>query len=158
MELKKVDLSNVWDILTLKVAEDQKEFVAPNDLSIIEAYATAASGYDALPFGIYEEGVPVGFVLFGYDMEDEDSPPVAKGNYCIWRFMIDKVHQHKGLGRRALALCVAYVKTFPCGPAECCWLSYEPENERARALYRQAGFAENGQWCGGEMVAALELR
>ncbi len=101
MELKKVDLTNLWELLDLKVQPEQKEFVAPNDISILEAYAATASGYIALPFGIYEEGVPVGFVMFGFGPAgDEEEPPVSEGNYCLWRFMIDRAHQGKGLGKK----------------------------------------------------------
>lgn len=158
MELRKVDLSNLWEILDLKVLPDQAEFVAPNDVSILEAYATTASGYIALPFGIYENGAPVGFVMFGYGPAgDVEEPPVAEGNYCLWRFMIDKAYQHKGLGRKALALCIEYLRSFPCGKADCCWLSYEPENRRAKAMYEKAGFVENGQMCGEEIVSVLNL-
>lgn len=158
MELRKVDLSNLWEILDLKVFPDQAEFVAPNDVSILEAYATTASGYIALPFGIYENGAPVGFVMFGYGPAgDAEEPPVAEGNYCLWRFMIDKAYQHKGLGRKALSLCIEYLRSFPCGKADCCWLSYEPENRRAKAMYEKAGFVENGQMCGEEIVSVLNL-
>ena len=61
MKLEKVNGTNVWDILNLKVAESQKEYVASNDISIIEAYtAITGNGY-AFPFGIYDDDTPVGF-------------------------------------------------------------------------------------------------
>lgn len=159
MELRKVDLTNLWEILDLKVEPDQTKFVASNKVSILEAYATTASGYIALPFGIYEDGVPVGFVMFGYDgAGDPEDPPVAKGNYCLWRFMIDKAYQNEGLGKQALALCLDYLRSFPCGEAEYCWLSYVPGNQRAESLYEKAGFRENGQLCGDEIVSVLKLK
>lgn len=43
LRLEEVNGKNVWDILKLTVAENQKTFVAGNDISIIEAY-TAMSG------------------------------------------------------------------------------------------------------------------
>lgn len=49
--------------------------------------------------------------------------------------MIDESHQKKGYGREAIRLALEFIKTFPCGKAEYCWLSYEPENEVARRLY-----------------------
>ncbi len=156
--LRKVDLSNIQAVLELSVGEAQKGFVADNTASILEAYATQASGYTALPFGIYEEETPVGFVMFGYDtLDDEDEPEVAVKNYCIWRFMIDRRYQGRGLGKAALAVSLDYLRTMPCSEAAQCWLSYEPENTAARALYRAAGFRENGEVCGGEIVAVREL-
>ncbi len=158
MELRKIDKTNLWEILDLSVKEEQTDFVDTNTQSILEAYAAVASGDVALPFGIYHDGRPVGFVMFGYGQTgDPQEPRVAAGNYCIWRFMIGRSCQRQGLGRRALALSLEYLRTFPCGRADCCWLSYEPDNQGARALYRSAGFAENGERCGEEIVAVKRL-
>lgn len=158
MELRKVDASNLWKLVKLSVREEQRNFVATNTESILEAYVTVTSGGVALPFGIYEGEEPVGFVMFGYgSLGDEDEPAVAEGNYCLWRLMIDQRFQGRGLGKRALQLCLDYLRTFPCGGAGWCWLSYEPENTGARALYHGAGFRENGEMCGDEIVAVLKL-
>lgn len=159
MELKKVDMNNIWEITKLSVFDEQKDFVATNTQSILEAYVTIVAGYTALPFGIYENEKPIGFVMFGFDNDgDEESPAVSNGNYSIWRFMIDKEHQHKGFGRKALNMALDYLRSEkPCGAAEKCWLSYEPENEVARALYLSCGFTENGEMCGEEVVAEIKL-
>lgn len=50
-----------------------------------------------------------------------------------------------------------FIKTFPCGKAEYCWLSYEPENEVACRLYCSFGFSETGEIDGEELIAKLEL-
>ena len=158
MELVQIDRRNVWQIVKLQVSEEQADFVAPNSYSIIEAFATRASGYVALPFGLYENGVPVGFVMLGYgSIGDEDEPQLADGNYCIWRFMIDRQQQGKGLGKKAMRAVMDYIATLPCGKAEYCWLSYEPENKAAQALYRQFGVVENGEYDGDEVVAVRRL-
>lgn len=158
IELRKVDNENVWKILKLSVAEDQKNYVASNTESIIEAYTTITSGGVALPFGIYNDDCLIGFVMFGYGSNgDEGEPLIAKNNYCIWRFMIDKNFQQQGLGRKALTASLDYLKTMPCGKAEYCWLSYEPDNTVAKKLYSSAGFSENGERCGGEIVSVLKL-
>ena len=39
-----------------------------------------------------------------------------------------------------------------------CWLSYEPENERAKALYAAFGFRETGEFDGDEAIAVLKLQ
>lgn len=159
IKLEKVNGKNVWDILKLSVAEEQKNFVAGNDISIIEAYtAITGNGY-AFPFGIYEEDTPVGFLMIGFDTDDywDDAPSVAKGNYNLWRLMIDKNHQNKGYGTEAVRLALEFIRTFPCGRAEYCWLSYEPENEAAGRLYRSFGFTETGETDGEELIAVLRL-
>ena len=58
--------------------------------------------------------------------------------------MIDKIYQGKGFGKDAVKLALDFIGTLPCGAAEYCWLSYEPENEVARNLYGSFGFAETG--------------
>ena len=159
LRLEQVNGKNVWDILKLTVEEDQKNFVANNDISIIEAYtAITANGY-AFPFGIYENETPVGFLMIGFDIDDywDDAPSIAKGNYNLWRLMIDKAYQRRGYGKEAVQLALDFIKSFPCGKAEYCWLSYEPENEAARQLYRSFGFSETGDTDGEELIAVLRL-
>ena len=41
VRLEKISGKNVWDALRLSVKEDQREFVASNDVSIIEAFNNA---------------------------------------------------------------------------------------------------------------------
>lgn len=156
IELKKIDLDNLHQITALSVREDQTSFVASNACSIMEAFATRESGYAALPFGLYADGVPVGFAMFGYGFMEGD-PEVARDNYVLVRFMIDWHFQGRGLGKAALEACLRYLRTYPCGRAEKVWLSYEKENTVAKALYHAAGFCENGEMCGDEIVAVREL-
>ena len=159
LRLEKVNGNNVWDILKLTVSESQKTYVAANAISIIEAYtAITGNGY-AFPFGIYDSKKPVGFLMIGFGVDDywTDAPEIAKGNYNLWRLMIDKSYQNRGFGREAVQLALDFIKTFPCGEAEYCWLSYEPENEVARQLYRSYGFKETGDMDGEELIATLKL-
>ena len=159
LRLEKITGKNVWSILKLRVSEDQESFVAPNDISIIEAYtAITGNGY-AFPFGIYEGETPVGFLMIGFDADDcwEDAPSIARGNYNLWRLMIDKNYQNKGYGKEAVRLALEFIKTFPCGKADFCWLSYEPENAIASRLYHSFGFVETGEMDGDEIIAVLKL-
>ena len=159
LRLEQVNGKNVWDILKLTVKEDQKNFVANNDISIIEAYTAITANGFAFPFGIYENETPVGFLMIGFDIDDywDDAPSIAKGNYNLWRLMIDKAYQRRGFGKEAVQLALDFIKSFPCGEAEYCWLSYEPENEVARQLYHSFGFSETGEVDGEELVAVLRL-
>ncbi len=158
MNLKKITEDNIWDIVKLSVNDTQKNFVASNTESILEAYVTITNNGVALPFGLYEEDLLVGFVMLGYGTTgDESEPSVATGNYCLWRFMIDKNYQGQGLGKKAMEAILAYIKEWPCGEAEYCWLSYEPENLLAKHLYQSFGFCENGEKCGEEVVSVCKL-
>lgn len=158
IHLQKVNAKNIWELMALEVNENQRSFVAANTVSILEAYCAITAGGVAMPYGIYDGDTPVGFLMIGYgDADWENAPKIAEGNYSLWRFMIDKRYQGKDYGKAAMAAVLALIRTFPCGEAECCWLSYEPENTAARTLYHAFGFRENGETDGEEIVAVLRL-
>ncbi len=159
VRLEKVNGKNIWDILRLKVEDYQKDFVASNDTSIIEAYVSITGNGYVFPFGIFDDDILVGFLMVGYGVDDywEDAPEIAEGSYNLWRLMIDKNYQHKGYGRKAVELALDFIRTFPCGKADYCWLSYEPQNTVAKKLYSSFGFCETGDMDGDELIAVLRL-
>ena len=159
LELKKINRNNVADILNLEVFDNQKSFVATNNSSIIEAYIAITENNHVFTFGIYKHDTPVGFLMIGFDVnsDDEGAPKIAKGNYNIWRLMIDKDFQGRGFGKKTMDLALEFINTFPCGTAKYCWLSYESDNDVARQLYKSVGFVETDEKDGEEIVAILEL-
>ena len=162
VRLEKVTLKNYDALIDLAVNDSQKTFVASNIYSLAEAYATTSDGKVAIPFGIYDGETPVGFLMIGYDMRegwDREVPDFAKNSYLVWRFMIDKQYQNRGYGRIAFQLALDYIRSLPYGRADCCWLSYEPENEVAKKLYASFGFVERPEYYveGDEMPATLDL-
>ena len=150
---------NAPAITALQVSPAQRTFVAPNSRSLEEAEACNRAGGFALPLGIYDGDIPVGFVMLGFGVDDdwENPPAIAHGNYNLWRLMIDQSHQGKGYGRQAMQLALDYIRTYPCGPAQYCWLSYEPENLVAKRLYESFGFAETGEMDENEIISLLKL-
>ena len=159
VSLQHINGRNVWDILKLRVSEDQQGFVAGNDISLIEAYIAKIENGQIFSFGIYKDDVPVGFLMigFGTDSSWDNAPAIAQNNYDIRRLMIDTKYQGRGYGKEALNLALEFIRTFPCGKAEYCWLSYEPENKVAQNLYRSYGFVETGEKDGEELITVLKL-
>ena len=159
LELKKINRNNIGEILKLEVFDNQKSFVATNNSSIIEAYIAITENNHVFTFGIYNNDTPIGFLMIGYDVNsnDEGAPRIAKGNYNIWRLMIDKKFQGRRFGKKAMNLAVEFINTFPCGTAKYCWLSYESDNNVARQLYKSVGFVETDEKDGEEIVAILKL-
>ena len=158
IHLEKITYDNFDDVFDLEVNEDQEDFVASNIYSIAEAYVTLTAGGYAFPFAIYHDEDLVGFIMMGYgENADQDGVSVEKDNYQIWRFMIDKKCQGRGYGREAMKLALDFIRTWPCGKAELCWISYEPENVVAKELYQSFGFVETGEMDGDEVVAVLKL-
>ncbi len=158
ISLEKLTWDTVDDVLKLKVSKEQKEFVAPNRDSIIDAYfALTEESIPVFTFGIYLGKKPVGFLMIGYDVPwAEQYYGLPRGYYYIWRFMIDKRYQGNGYGKEALKLAIDFIKTSPSGKAEYCWLSYEPENEVARNLYLSFGFEEKKElWKEDQEIPAV---
>lgn len=159
LRLEAITEQNADSICRLSVKDAQRDFVAGNSTSLTEVNTAISGGGHAFPFGIYDEDLPVGFLMIGYgtDAHWEDPPAIALNNYNLWRLMIDARYQGNGYGKQALQLALAFIRQWPCGKAEYCWLSYHPENSTARKLYHSFGFYETDQKDGDEIIAALKL-
>ena len=160
IHLEKITWDNYEKLCKLRVKKEQDDYVARNNESLIHAYVAISEGQTRpFPFGIYLGKKPVGFVMIGYNGYEDGDPEFMKNTYFIWRMMIDKKYQGNGYGRQAFQLALDFVRTFPCGPSDLCWLSYEPENEVAKKLYASFGFTEVPEAYeeGEEMPAILKL-
>lgn len=157
ISLRKITLDNRRAIFNLEVTEDQRRYVASNLSSVASCYVLATNGGQPFPFAIYKDDQPIGFVMLTYGITSYDLPSVADGNYCILRLMIDKQYQNRGYGREAMARILAFIRTFPAGPAQYCWIPYSPDNVVAKKLYESFGFRENGEICNDESITVLRL-
>lgn len=156
--LKEITNKNIWKVCALEPFDEQKDFVAENIQSLAEAYATRNEGNNALPLAVYQDDDLIGFVMIGKGtVGNEEESDLIKENYCLWRLMIDRKFQGKGYGKQTMDAVMALIRTFPFGQAQKVWLSYEPENTRAKEIYNKYGFVENGEMCGNEIVAVYDL-
>lgn len=143
VSLREITKETVNSILNLSVTKAQEQFVASNAVSIAQAHFSADAWFRA----IYADETPVGFLMLS------DQPD--KGEYFLWRFMIDAQHQGKGYGRRALELLIEHVKTRP--NAKELFLSHVPGPGSPEGFYRQSGFEHTGEQAGEELVMKLTL-
>jgi CubicO group peptidase (beta-lactamase class C family)/RimJ/RimL family protein N-acetyltransferase len=153
MEIKLIPVAddNREAVLALSVREDQP-FVATNEVSLRQAdEANEELPGVARPFGIYADGKLVGFCMFAFDPEAEE----PDDRYWLWRFMIDKAEQGKGLGQAAMKEIMKYFKD---NGADRLYLSTEPENELGLHVYRKLGFRDTGIISGGETVLMRMLK
>ena len=161
VHLEELDKYNVWDIMELSVKKEQEGFLASNVWSLVHAYVGNKTNGAVYPFGIYDDDTPVGFLMIAFDYgevcDDKDAPEISKDNYFLWRLMIDEDYQGKGYGREAVKLGLDYIKTFPHGKAEYCWICYDRENTVARKLYRSFGFEEIKEYEDGNIDAILKI-
>ena len=122
--------------------------VAPNAVSIAEA-----SFYDEAWFrAIYDGEAPVGFVML-YDPTLAEKP--EEPDFFLWRLMIDKAHQRKGLGHAAVRLLIDHVRTRP--GAKKLLVSHMSKADALARFYSAFGFVYTGAEEDGEKVMALGL-
>lgn len=143
VSLRAVTGETVRAICNLKVTEVQNRFVAPNAVSIAQAYFEPKAWFRA----VYAGEAPVGFVML-YD--DADEP-----EYFLWRFMIDQRYQKLGFGRQALLQLIEYVKTRP--GARVLYTSCVPEEGGPEPFYASLGFVRNGKMADSEVGMELKL-
>lgn len=144
VSLREITKETVNSVLNLSVTKEQEQFVASNAVSIAEAYFSTAAWFRA----IYADETPVGFLMLS------DQPD--KGEYFLWRFMVDAQHQGKGYGRRALELLIEHVKTRP--NAKELFLSHVPGPGSPEGFYHRLGFEHTGEQAGEELVMKLTLQ
>ncbi len=131
VELRKITEDNYEEILALQVSEHQKGFVSAVAYSLAQAWVYRET---AFPFAIYENKVPVGFVMLGYYK--------PKNQYTLWKLLIDKRYQNNGYGKEALQLAIRYlVETFEANEI---FTGVALGNTIAKHLYKSIGFVETG--------------
>ena len=131
IELRPVDRNNIEDVLALKVHEYQKTFVSTVAESLAQAYVYHDNAY---PFAVYNDDEIVGFIMMGYYE--------VKHYYTLWKFLIDKEHQHKSYGRQALTLGINYLKDR--FDIDSVYTGVAPDNSVAKHFYRSFGFEFTG--------------
>lgn len=144
VELKEITKDNYEDVIKLKVAENQEDYVSTNIYSLAQAYIYNKT---AFPFAIYSDDILVGFIMLGYYE--------IKNQYTLWKFMIDKNHQNKGYGKKALELAINYlINTFSI---KAVFTGVAVQNTIAKMLYASLGFKETGESDDFQLEMKLEI-
>ena len=121
--LKDITIENYFDVLNLEVHPNQRNFIASNSISLAEAYVYDKNGDFIAPLAVYDKEVLVGFVMIAYDQKIG----ISKGNYLLFRFMIDKRFQGLGYFKPTMDAVIDFVRIEPAGKATIFGVSYEPE-------------------------------
>jgi diamine N-acetyltransferase len=146
IQLRAVTRQNFDDITDLRLLDHQRDYIASNSYSIAQA-----SFYPEMQArAIYAGEELVGFLMY-VDLKLEGQP----GEFGVWRLMVDLLHQGRGYGRQALQAALAEIRAR--GGVRKIWISYQPDNTRAKDLYASMGFVETDLDEDGEMNAVLEL-
>ena len=131
VHLQPVTKENLDEVLSLKIYDSQAGFVSSTAESLSQAYVYRET---AFPFAVYSDQEVVGFIMMGFYE--------AKNYYTLWKLLIDRDHQHKGFGRKALELGIAFLKD--CFDAREIYTGVIPGNINAKKLYESVGFRETG--------------
>ncbi len=143
ISLREINADTVRAICALEPREDQRQFVAPNALSLAEASYSDAAWVRAL----YADETPVGFVMLS------DNP--VKPQYYIWRFMLDARYQRLGFGAQAIRLLIEHVRGRP-GAKEL-ELSVVQGPGGPQPFYEGLGFRLTGEFLDEEAMMTLSF-
>jgi diamine N-acetyltransferase len=139
VKLVELNAENWYDCCELEVSTEQAEYIESNAISI------AQSKFEPTlkPYAIYFEEKVVGFLMYNSVQEELDG-------YWVYRIMVDKEFQGKGVGKTATKLMISEMATLP--DAKKIVVGYHPENLGAHNLYASLGFVDNGDRFGKEMA------
>lgn len=132
IELREITQNNFEKIVNLKVTDEQSAFVSTVAYSLAQAWLYK---YTAFPFAIYDDDIPVGFVMLGYYEE--------RNQYTLWKLLIDQRYQNNGYGKQTLALAVNFLSAN--FNAEEVYVGVSVNNEIAKHLYMSFGFKPTGR-------------
>ncbi|MEG0473132.1 MAG: GNAT family N-acetyltransferase [Solibacillus sp.] len=145
-DVKIVELSgeNWYQCCNLEVSKDQIDYIEPNGISI------AQSKFESTlkPYAIFFEEKVVGFLMYNSVQEELDG-------YWVYRIMVDKEFQGKGIGKAATKLMISEIAKLP--NAKKIVVGYHPENLGAHHLYSSLGFIDHGDRFGKEMAVIKNI-
>ena len=131
----------------LAVAPAQRRFVSSVRDSLLEA--AQEPGAQALTWAIYDDEIPVGFVMIADEVAGPDYIP-----QFLWKLLIDARYQRRGRGTAALDLIVDY---FRRRGASALTTSAGEREGSPIAFYERYGFERTGELHGNEVVLRLAI-
>jgi diamine N-acetyltransferase len=129
---------------SMQLSPEQERFVASNEESLHEWRRDP----ELKPMAIVAGGAVVGFVMYEESADDDGTI-----EFNIFRLMIDRPHQGRGYGRKAMQAVIARISTDP--RRHRITTCFVPENQDARRLYASLGFIEIELDDDGEIIAEL---
>lgn len=150
-DLELVELTGrAREFLLLEVSDNQRNNVATMAESYADALFPPQDGYENSTTwirGVTRGGVPAGFIMCS------DSPDGEKDPW-IWRLLVDREHQGRGVGTFAVEHAISRYRSLGCKQVITAWY---PGPTDASGFYKKLGFLETGEILDGEIVAALKL-
>ena len=151
VRLIEVHHANAGRTTRLRVHHSQERFVA----SVLESIADAAypepdeAGVPVVPWlrAVEADGEIVGFVMLAEATRTSPEP-------YLWRLLVDRAHQGRGIGRRIVEL---VVDRLAAEGHETLLVSWVPGPGSPDRFYVRLGFRATGELDGDEVVGRLRL-
>jgi RimJ/RimL family protein N-acetyltransferase len=150
VELREVTPENEREIYRLRTFKYQEQMVAPMAASFADALVPeVVDGAPIVPWyrGIYAGDDAVGFLMTAEVTRAHPAP-------YLWRLLVDRRHQGRGIGRAALALLCDRLRADGHRTLLTSWVDAKGG---PAPFYRTLGFAPTGRIIDGEIEARLEL-
>ena len=137
-------------VRALRTHHSQRAFVAP----MLDSFADAllpeiVDGAPVVPWlrAIEADGVIVGFAMLALTTPHHPEP-------FLWRLLIDRMHQRRGIASRALALIADECRAMGDATLLVSWVEGKGS---PRPFYLAHGFVPTGRIVDGETEARLQL-
>ena len=150
VRLVEIDHTNSRAVEKLRTHKSQERFVA----QVVQSYGDAhfpglENGHPVVPWlrAVEADGEFVGFVMVALSSEHHDEP-------YLWRLLVDRMHQRRGIGRRVLDLVVEDCRERGDTTLMVSWVDGKGS---PRPLYERYGFVPTGEIDDGEVVARLVI-
>lgn len=150
VRLVEIDADNELAVRRLRTHESQLDFVAP----VLNSFADAlvpeiVDGAPLAPWmrAVEADGELVGFVMVATRTEAHPEP-------YLWRLLIDRLHQRRGIGTRVLDLLVDQCRAWGDTTLLVSWV---PGRGSPEPMYLAYGFEPTGRIIDGEVEARLTL-
>lgn len=150
VRLVELDTTNDRTAWRLQTHKSQERFVAPMPVSFADAlFPEVIDGAPVAPWmrGIEADGEMVGFAMLALTTRHHPEP-------YLWRLLIDRLHQRRGIATRALALIAGECRAMG---DETLLTSWEPGRGSPEPFYLSRGFEPTGRIVDGEIEGRLHL-
>jgi RimJ/RimL family protein N-acetyltransferase len=149
--LVEVTNANLSVVAALATHRHQQRFVAPMARSLSQALVPPMHNeHRVVPWmrAVQADDDIVGFMMLSAPSPGEPVP-------YLWRFLIDRLHQRRGVGARAIQLLVDQLRA---DGHHALLVSWEEGPGGPRPFYERLGFVPTGVVADGETEARLDLR
>ena len=151
VELQAVTNLNRDDVFRIESHRSQLRFISPMANSAAHALAPDLddNGGRLVPWlrAIVADGIVVGFVMVAEQTSTFPHP-------MLWRLLIDRQHQRRGIGWKTLDLLTHHFRSQGC---EQFLVSWVPGRSNPEPMYLRYGFVPTGEMDDEELVASLTL-